>query len=96
MIEDTPAWNPNLRKRTVIRSSDTIYFVVPSIATAAMGIGPNDLIYDTKTMKFLFETMSIRDFRVFTEALDGTFIISETRLARNVIPQCTCVMEIMV
>ena len=71
VIEDTPAWNPNLRSKTAIRTSDTRYFVDPSIATAAMGIGPDDLIYDTKTMGLLFETMCIRDLRVYAEALDG-------------------------
>lgn len=42
VIEDAPAWNPNLRSRTAIRTSDTRYFTDPSIATAALGIGPKD------------------------------------------------------
>ncbi len=40
VIENMPAWNPNLRSRTAIRTSDTRYFVDPSIATAALGLGP--------------------------------------------------------
>lgn len=72
VVEDMPAWNPNLRSQTAIRTSDTRYFVDQSIATAALGIGPNDLIADLKTMGFLFETMCVRDLRVYAEALDGT------------------------
>ena len=65
------AWNPNLRSKTAIRTSDTRYFVDPSIATAALGIGPNDLINDLKTMGLLFETMAIRDLRVYADLLDA-------------------------
>ena len=71
VVEDAPAWNPNLRSKTAIRTSDTRYFVDPSIATASLGIGPEDLISDLKTMGFLFETLCIRDLRVYAEALDG-------------------------
>ena len=71
VIEDCPAWSPNLRSKTAIRTSDTHYFVDPSIATAALGVGPGDLINDLNTFGLLFETMCIRDLRVYTEALDG-------------------------
>ena len=71
VVEDMPAWNPNLRSKTAIRSSDTRYYVDPSIAAAALGIGPNDLINDLKTFGFLFETLCIRDLRVFADALNG-------------------------
>lgn len=71
VIEDSPAWNPNLRSRTAIRTSDTRYYVDSSIAAAALGIGPDDLIGDLKTMGLLFETMCVRDLRVYAEALDG-------------------------
>lgn len=71
VIEDMPAWNPNLRSKTAIRSSDTRYYIDPSIATAALGIGPNDLINDLHTFGFLFETLCIRDLRVFADALGG-------------------------
>lgn len=71
VVEDLPAWNPNLRTKTAIRSSDTRYYVDPSIAVAALGIGPNDLINDLKTFGFLFETLCIRDLRVFADALNG-------------------------
>lgn len=71
LIEDAEAWNPNLRSKTAIRSSDTRYFVDPSIATGAIGIGPGDLVKDPNTMGLLFETLCVRDLRVYAEALDG-------------------------
>ena len=72
VIEDMPAWNPNLRSKTAIRSSDTRYYIDPSIAAAALGIGPQDLLNDLNTFGFLFETLCIRDLRVFADALNGT------------------------
>ncbi len=71
VIEDSPAWNPNLRSKTAIRTSDTRYFVDPSIATAALGVGPEDLLSDLNTMRLLFETLCVRDLRVYAEAIDG-------------------------
>lgn len=71
LIEDMPAWNPNLRSKTAIRSANTRYFVDPSVATAALGLGPNDLLNDLNTMGLLFETMAVRDLRVYTEPIDG-------------------------
>ena len=71
VIEDMPAWNPNLRSKTAIRTSDTRYFIDPSIATASLGIGPQDLINDLKTFGLMFETLCVRDLRVYAEALDG-------------------------
>lgn len=71
VIEDSIAWNPNLRSKTAIRSSDTRYFVDPSVAVAALGLGPEDLLADLNTMGLLFETLCVRDLRVFANALDG-------------------------
>lgn len=71
VIEDSLAWNPNLRSKTAIRTSNTRYFVDPSIATAALGLGPNDLIEDMNTMGLMFETLCVRDLRVYAEALNG-------------------------
>ena len=71
VVEDMPAWNPNLRSKTAIRTADTRYFVDPSIATAALGLGPADLMSDLKTMGFFFEAMCVRDLRVYAEALNG-------------------------
>jgi uncharacterized protein len=72
VIEDLPAWSPNLRSKTAIRLSDKRHFVDPSIAVASLGIGPRDLINDLKTMGLLFESMCVRDLRVYAEAMDGT------------------------
>ena len=71
IIEDMPAWNPNLRSKTSIRTSDTRYFVDPSLAIAALGIGPNDLLNDLNTLGLFFETLCVRDLRVYAEANDG-------------------------
>lgn len=71
VIEDMPAWNPNLRSKTAIRSADTRYFVDPSIAVAALGLGPEDLVNDLETFGLLFETLCVRDLRVYADALDG-------------------------
>ncbi|MGN1214312.1 MAG: ATP-binding protein [Bacteroidaceae bacterium] len=71
VIEDMKAWSPNLRSKTAIRTSDTRYFTDPSIATSALGVGPEDLIKDLNTMGLVFETMAVRDLRVYAEALGG-------------------------
>lgn len=72
VIEDMPAWCPNLRCKTPIRTGDTRYFVDPSVATAALGLGPDDLINDLTTYGLLFETMAVRDLRVYMDALFGS------------------------
>lgn len=71
VIEDVEAWNPNLRSKTAIRSSDTRYFTDPSIATSALGLSPADLIADLNTFGLVFETLCMRDLRVYAEALNG-------------------------
>ena len=71
VIEDMPSWNPNLRSKAAIRTSDTRYYTDPSIAAAALGIGPKDLMNDLETFGLLFETMCVRDLRVYAQAADG-------------------------
>ena len=71
VLEDMPAWNPNLRSKSAIQSSDTRYFIDPSIATAALSIGPNDLLNDLPTFGLYFESMAVRDLRTYADALDG-------------------------
>lgn len=71
VIEDMPAWNPNLRSKTAIRTTDTRYFVDPSVGIAALGLGPSDLIDDLKTFGLLFETLCIRDLRVYADSIGG-------------------------
>ena len=72
VVEDMPAWNPNLRSKTSIRASDTRYFSDSAIAAAALGVGPGDLISDLKTFGLLFETMCVRDLRIYAEGLNGS------------------------
>lgn len=90
VVEDMPAWNPNLRSKTAIRTSDTRYYVDPSIATAALGLGPDDLINDLNTFGLLFETMCIRDLRVFADALKGS--VSHYRDSRGL--ECDAVLHL--
>ena len=71
VVEGLEAWNPNLRSKSAIRTADTRHFVDPSIGTAVLGLGPQDLINDLKTFGLLFEDMAVRDLRVYAEALDG-------------------------
>lgn len=72
VIEEMDAWNPNLRSKTAIRTSPTRYYTDPSIATAALGAGPDDLIADLETFGLIFEAMCIRDLRVYAQAIGGT------------------------
>lgn len=71
VIEDMPAWSPNLRSKSAIRTLDTRYYVDPSIACAALGLGPEDLINDLNTFGFIFECLCVRDLRVYAQPLDG-------------------------
>lgn len=71
VIEEMTARNPNLRSKTAIRTSNTRYYSDPSIAAAALGIGPNDLMNDLNTFGLLFETLCVRDLRVYANVLDG-------------------------
>ena len=69
VIEELPAWNPNLRSKTAIRTKPTRHFVDPSIATAALGISPEGLFKDMVTFGFLFESLAVRDLRVYADVL---------------------------
>lgn len=71
VIEDMPAWNPNLRSRTAIRTTDTRYFVDPSVAVTALGLAPADLLNDLNTFGLMFETLCVRDLRVYADAIGG-------------------------
>lgn len=71
VIEDMPAWNPNLRSKIAIQSTDTRYFTDPSIATAALGISPDDLLNDLCSFGLFFETMAVRDLRTYADTMDG-------------------------
>ncbi len=71
VVSELEAWNPNIRSKIAIRTTNTRYFTDPSIAAAALGSGPKDLFNDLNTFGFLFETMCIRDLRVYSQYLDG-------------------------
>lgn len=71
VIKDLPAWNPNLISKSAIRTTDTRYFSDPSIAAAALRIGPDDLLKSLSYFGLIFETLCVRDLRVYAQSLDG-------------------------
>jgi hypothetical protein len=72
VLEDLPAWAPALRSRSLLRSGPTRHFVDPSLAVAALGADPDRLLRDVRTLGFLFESLVVRDLRVYAGALDAT------------------------
>ena len=72
VTEDMPAWSPCLRSKSAVRTSDTRYFSDPSIAAAALGLGPGDLMNDIRSFGYFFETLAVRDLRAYAEPLGGT------------------------
>lgn len=71
VVEDVPAWSPELRARDSVRMAETHYFVDPSIAATALGVLPDDLVNDLRTFGYFFEGMALRDLRVYMDAEDG-------------------------
>ena len=71
IIEDMPAWNPNIRSKTSIRSTPTRHFVDTSIACRALGAGPEDLLHDLESFGLFFEDMAVRDLRIYSDVLGG-------------------------
>lgn len=71
VIEEAPAWNPNLRSKTAIRTTETRYFTDPSIGCAALGVGYGDLISDLKLMGMMFENLAVRDLRIYANSIRG-------------------------
>lgn len=71
VVEDMPAWSPELRAKTSVRTSDTRYFTDPSIAATALGVTPCDLMDDLRSYGYFFEGLAVRDLRVYMDALDG-------------------------
>lgn len=72
VVEDLTAWNPALRSKTPLRTSSKRHFTDPSIATAVMGISASRLLHDFNTFGYLFESLCIRDLRVYADSLDGS------------------------
>ena len=90
VIEDAPAWNPNLRSKIAIRSTPTRYFVDPAIATASLGIGPKDLEKDKNTFGLIFENLCVRDLRIYSQLLSGTVY----HYRDNTSLECDCVIHL--
>ena len=72
VIEEMPAWSPCLRSKSAVRTSETRYFSDSSIATAALGLGPEDLMNDIRSFGWFFETMAVRDIRIYADAIGGS------------------------
>ena len=71
LTDDLPAWTPRLRSRTAIRTSDTRHLTDPAIAAYFLDAGPEDLVHDPETFGLLFESMVVRDLRVYAQTMDG-------------------------
>jgi Predicted ATPase (AAA+ superfamily) len=71
VVEDLPAWNPSLRSSTAVRTSPKRHFVDPSIAVSVMRTNRKDLLMDFNTLGLLFESLCIRDLRVYAQSIDG-------------------------
>lgn len=71
VFEDLEAWKPSLRDRTRITTTPTRHFVDPSLAAAAMGATPSILLKDAPTLGTLFESLCIRDLRIYVESMGG-------------------------
>ena len=69
VIEELPAWNPNLRSKTAIRTKETRHFTDPSIGAAALGITPKGIFKDITTFGFLFESLVVHDLRVYADTI---------------------------
>ena len=71
VIEDLPSWTPKLRSKATIRTKHVRHFTDPAIAAVLLNASPNDLIYDVETFGLLFESLVVRDLRVYVQHLDG-------------------------
>jgi predicted AAA+ superfamily ATPase len=72
VLEDLPAWSPHLRSKRAIRTSAKRHFTDPSIATAALRADSGKLLSDFKTFGYFFESLCIRDLRIYADSLDGS------------------------
>lgn len=72
VIEDLPAWNPNIRSKTIIRSTPTRHFIDTSIACRALSVSPNDLMNDLESFGLFFEDFAVRDLSIYANAIGGT------------------------
>jgi len=72
VLDECPAWSPKMRSKRAVRTSPTWHLSDPSIAVAALRAKPSRLLDDLGTMGFLFESLCVRDLRVYSSALDGS------------------------
>ncbi|MDR0596028.1 MAG: DUF4143 domain-containing protein [Clostridiales Family XIII bacterium] len=72
VLEDLPAWSAHMRSKRAIRTTAKRHFTDPSIATAALGADADKLLSDFNTFGYLFESLCIRDLRIYADALDGS------------------------
>ena len=79
VIDEIPAWSPAIRSASAIRASKKREFIDPSIAAAALKITPKILMQDLNTFGFIFETLCIRDLKVYSAALGGTIFYYRDR-----------------
>lgn len=84
VLEPLAGWNPALRSKAAIRSTPTTHFVDPSLAVAALRIGPSDLLKDLETAGLFFESMCVRDLRVYAQSLDGDVFHYRDNVGREV------------
>jgi predicted AAA+ superfamily ATPase len=74
VIEDQPAWATHIRSKSILRSSSKRHFVDPSLAVAALRGSPDRLLADLNAMGFLFESLVVRDLRVYAQANDASVL----------------------
>ena len=74
VISDVPAWNPRLRSKSTVRTSSVRHFIDPALAATFLHANARDILFDIKTFGFLFESLSIRDLRVYAQRLGGEIL----------------------
>ena len=74
VVNESEAWNPNFRSATAVQTSNTRYFTDPSITAAALHMGTKDLLSDLETFGLVFETMAIRDLKVYAQSLGSEIL----------------------
>lgn len=69
VIEELPAWKPNIRSKTAIRTKSTRHFVDPSIAAACLNLNPQSIFRSMDTFGLLFESLTVRDLRIYCDSI---------------------------
>ena len=72
ILEDLPAWNPNIRSKTSIRRTPTRHFIDTSIACRSLGVSPNDLMHDLESFGLFFEDFAVRDLSIYANSIGGS------------------------